>query len=406
MLGRGAIACLALAALAIATARAEEGAASFAAATSGGDTGLELRYRYEFVDQESFEENANASTLRVRLNYKTKEWRRWTGLIEFDHVASVLVDDFNSGLGTSGPDRERYPVVADPTGSDLNQLYLQAAPREDVQLRFGRQRILLDDQRFVGGVGWRQNEQTYDALSIRYGGFERTTLFYSYVANVNRIFGAEVPAGDHDQDTHLLNVRVGLSEDWQVTGYAYIIDNDDAPVFSTRTLGIRVQGGTGLLQGRLNLLGEFALQSDAGDAPVAFDTDYYRLQLLWSKHKLTAGFGIESLGSDNGQGFRTPLATLHAFNGWADQFLATPAAGLEDRYLRLGISLESWKLELRFHDFSAKSGSADYASEIDFSLGRKFGDRYGLLVKLAAFDADSIEFSDVTKAWLMLTADF
>jgi hypothetical protein len=307
---------------------------------------------------------------------------------------------------STSPDKADYQLVADPKGADLNQLYLEFAPEDDLQLRFGRQRILLDDQRFVGGVGWRQNEQTYDAFSLRYGGIERTTLFYSYVANVNRIFGSEVSAGDHDQDTHLLNLRVGLSEDWQIIGYAYLIDNEDAPAFSTRTLGIRAQGSVGLGEGKLNLIGEFATQADAADAPADYDTDYYRLQLLWSKDRLSAGLGLESLGSDNGQSFRTPLATLHAFNGWADQFLATPAAGLEDRYLRLGLGLSRWNLDFRFHDFAADTGGADYGTEIDLSASRKLGSRYGLLLKLASFDADDSDFGDVTKAWLMLTAGF
>ena len=135
-----------------------------ASAITSGDASIDLRYRYEFVDQDSFTEDANASTLRLRLNYKTGMWRGWSGFVEFDQVMEVLVDDFNSGAGTSGPNRSQYPVVADPNGSDLNQLYLQYAPNEDWQTRVGRQRILLDDQRFVGGVGWRQNEQTYDGL--------------------------------------------------------------------------------------------------------------------------------------------------------------------------------------------------------------------------------------------------
>ena len=222
-------------------ASAEEGTnKDLATAITSGDAGLGLRYRYEFVDQDSFAENANASTLRLRLNYKTGTWRNFSGFVEFDHVMEVLVDDFNSGMGTSGPTRSQYPVVADPDGSDLNQLYLQYEPSDEWRARIGRQRILLDDQRFVGGVGWRQNEQTYDALSLQYTGVEKMRLFYGYVANVNRIFGSEVPAGDHDQETHLLNVNVELNADWSVVGYAYLVDNNDAAAFSTNTVGGRL----------------------------------------------------------------------------------------------------------------------------------------------------------------------
>ena len=34
-------------------------------------------------------------------------------------------------------------------------------------------------------------------------------------------------------------------------------------------------------------------------------------------------------------GFNTPLATLHAFNGWADRFLTTPVKGLADTNIKL-----------------------------------------------------------------------
>ncbi|MDH3644724.1 MAG: alginate export family protein [Gammaproteobacteria bacterium] len=380
---------------------------SLAAAIAAGDASLDLRYRYEFVDQDTFAENANASTLRLRLNYKTDQWRDWSGFLEFDHVAEVIVDDFNSGQGTSGPGRDQYPGVVDPDGSDLNQLYLQFAPNDDWRTRIGRQRILLDNQRFVGGVGWRQNEQTYDAVSVQYGGFEYTKVFYSYVANANRIFGSEVPAGDHDQDTHLLNVSVGLSKDWTAVGYAYLIDNDDSTGFSTNTLGLRVNGGVPLGDGRLALLGEIATQSEAGDATASFDANYLHVDGTWTFEQLSLGIGFESLGSDNDQGFRTPLATLHAFNGWADQFLGTPSDGLEDLYVTLGYKIEGWSLKLVYHDFSADAGSSDFGSEIDLSAGRSIGKRYKLLLKLAAFDADAASSrSDTTKAWLMLTAGF
>ena len=141
-------------------------------AIASGKAGVTLRYRYEFVDQESFDDNANASTLLIRLQYETAAWNGWSGFIQFDEILEVLVNDFNSGAGTSSPRRDRYPVVADPNGSDMNQLYLQYAPNDDWRTRLGRTLINLDDQRFVGGVGWRQNEQTYDGGSLQFKGLK------------------------------------------------------------------------------------------------------------------------------------------------------------------------------------------------------------------------------------------
>jgi hypothetical protein len=385
---------------------------SFGEAIARGDAGLDLRYRYEFVDQDALDpedalKDANASTLRIRLNYKTGTWGGgWSGFIEADNVIEVLFDDFNSGSGTSSPRRNDYATVADPKGSDLNQLYFQYAPNDDWQTRVGRQRILLDDQRYVGGVGWRQNEQTYDALSVRYQGFESGQIFYSYVVNVNRIFGNEVPAGDHQQDTHLLNAAVNLTDAWKLTGYAYLIDNDDLAAFSTSTFGLRASGKLKAGEGSFNLLAEFATQSDYGNNPASFDANYFRIQADWSLDRLSVGAGMESLGSDNGTGFITPLATLHLFNGWADQFLSTPSGGIEDLYLKLGFKPGKWNLQLVYHDFSAETGSSDYGTEIDLSAQRKLGNRYGVLLKLADFQADDAPFVDTLKFWVMLTASY
>jgi hypothetical protein len=197
-----------------------------------------------------------------------------------------------------------------------------------------------------------------------------------------------------------------LSDAWNVVGYAYLIDNDDAAAFSTNTFGARLQGKFTLGEGDVTVLADIATQSDAGDAPVSFDAGYFRLQGDWTLNALSLGIGFESLGSDNGQGFRTPLATLHAFNGWADQFLGTPGTSLEDLYVKASYKLKPWTLQFVYHDFSAESGSGDYGNEIDLSAGRALGDRYKLLLKLAMFDADSTAFTDTTKAWVMLSAGF
>ena len=156
------LACLAMLAV---DASAQDAQQGFADALTTGKAHVNLRYRYERVDQDNFSENADASTLRFRLNYATGSWKRWTGFGEFDYIGEIFIDDFNSGAGTS-PDRTQYPVVADPQGADLNQLYLDYQPGEKARLRFGRQRINLDNQRYVGGVGWRQNEQTYDGFNL------------------------------------------------------------------------------------------------------------------------------------------------------------------------------------------------------------------------------------------------
>ncbi|MGB5352582.1 MAG: alginate export family protein [Woeseia sp.] len=380
-----------------------------ATAISSGDAGVDLRYRFEHVDQDNIAKTASASTLRLRLNYATLPFRNIKGFVEFDYVAELLVDDFNSGGGTS-PNRTQYPVVADPDGADLNQLYLDFGAIPDILLRLGRQRILLDNQRFVGGVGWRQNEQTYDGATLKWSGLEQTELQYSYVTRVNRIFGDSSPAGRDDSNTHLLNARFMLPETWTLSAYAYRIDDDDVSAFSTLTVGARLNGSIPAGERKMTLTGEIASQSDAASAPVDYRATYYRFDAAIAvTDMLSLGLGYESLGGDQtaaGKAFRTPLATLHAFQGWADVFLNTPDAGIDDLFATVSVKQGNWAFAGTWHQFSAADGGADWGSEIDVSASRKLGERYGLLLKAAAFNADNAAFADTRKLWLMLTAAY
>jgi len=393
------------------TAAEEEGATDLASAITSGKATISGRYRYENVAQDNDLKDANASTLRLRLNYRTGQWNGWSAFTEFDHVFHVLLDDFNSGQGTS-PNRGEYSVVADPEGSDLNQMYLDYSSSEDWKFRFGRQRILLDNQRFVGGVGWRQNEQTYDAFTLNTSAISKTALSYSYVGEVRRIFGQTVPAGTAHVNGHLLNAKINVSEGFSVTPYYYFLDYEGGGSNSTATAGVRIAGNISAGDAKIALLGEFATQSDAADATQSYDADYMHLTAAWTaKNGLSFGLGFESLGGSTvaGEAFRTPLATLHAFNGWADQFLGTPTGGLDDLYFTVKAKAGKWSLTGVYHDFSSETGSDDYAKEFDVSAARKLGDRYGLLLKGAFFSHDSsspLDKVDTDKFWVMLTASY
>ncbi len=386
---------------------AAEEADTIANAFTDGKASLNLRYRYEFVDQEGFSENANASTLRTRLNYRTARWSGFSAFIEADNVAHVLVNDFNSGAGTSSPAKGIYPVVADPSGTEINQAYLDYNFSDSDFFRVGRQRILLDNQRFVGGVGWRQNEQTYDAVSYTTVFSNKAKLFAGYVWNANRIFGEDVAAGDHEQDTFMANLALPIADAGKFVGYWYDIDNKDAAEFSTSTIGLKWNNKVG--EGsKLSYGLEFAYQTDNRNNLVDYSANYYRFDAAYKLEAVNVFAGYESLGGDKnkaGAAFRTPLATLHAFNGWADKFLGTPGAGLDDIFFGVNGKLGNNKWKLMYHDFSAEDGSSDFGSEIDASLVLPINKNYGMLLKAAFYNGDS-GIPDTNKIWVMATAKF
>ncbi len=179
---------------------ADEGDDLVTAITSG-KAGINVRARFEGVDKDNLLKDANALPVRLRLNYRTGKWQGWSAFAEYDHVFHVI-RDFNAGGGTTPAKDGVYQTVADPKGSDLNQLYLDYAASDDWKFRIGRQRVNLDNERFVGGVGWRQNEQTYDAFAVSSSAISKTALTYAYVGQVRRIFGQTFAGGSMNVNTH------------------------------------------------------------------------------------------------------------------------------------------------------------------------------------------------------------
>lgn len=387
---------------------AGEGAGDF---LSGGKASLDLRYRFEDVSQEGLAEDAEANTLRLRLGLASGKVAGFSALVEGDHVFAIGSDHYNDTRNGE----IAYPVVADPEGTDLNQAWLQYEGARGTVVRAGRQRIALDDERFVGAVGWRQNEQTFDSLRFDTKALPRTTVTYAYVDRVQRVYGPDegVPPAALLSDSHLLNVKLAPLPVGTLTFYGYFLDFANAPQLSSDTFGLRDDGEHAFGERwKLGWTLEYAQQSDAGANPAQVDAAYTRLELRLQSGMATFTAGNERLGGERGDfaatanpAFQTPLATLHRWQGWADKFLTTPSAGIDDRYLGLGIKFAGWNGQVAWHDFGAEATGASYGSEWDLSVARKFANRYDFLVKYADYAADGL-FTDTTKFWVQFAASF
>ncbi len=384
---------------------AQEGAAEGGSAGRGwldalgqGRTWVKLRYRFEEVDQDGFAEDAHASTLRSVLGYETSAWHGLSGLVEFEDVTALGNDLYDS---TTNGETSR-PVVADPEDTEVNQVYLQYGGVEGLTARIGRRVIILDDHRFVGDVGWRQNQQTFDALSLEYAGLPRTRLFYAFLDNVNRVFGDRSPQGDLRMASHLLNAAFDAGRFGKLVAYWYYLDFDDLATSSTSSVGLRYAGQLPLSgEWRLTGAAEAAHQTEVGDNPNDVDAGYLRGELGAERESVGLTLGYEVLGgskSQPGDKFTTPLATLHKFNGWADVFLNTPDAGIEDTYVSLSGKLQKADWAAVWHEFSAESGSSDYGSELDLLFSYACSKRVRVGLKLADYRAEDFA-TDTQKIW-------
>lgn len=371
-------------------------------AASKGKVSVDLRHRFELVDQDGFEKNAAASTLRLRLGYTTKDFYGFSIHLDLETIQVVGIERYNS----TDNDKTEYPVVADPPDSELNQAYLDFTGLDDTLFRLGRQRINLDNDRFIGNVGWRQNEQTFDAFTVFNSSLMNTELTFHYIKNVNRIYGEHHSTlGNTRLNGFVFHGKYTFSLGSAVA-YVHFFDYKHEPEKSHQNYGLRFDGGYDLSQStRLLYQLEFATQHDYRDGDVRINANYLLLELgcVWNDLKLQGGY--EKLGGDGIYGFSTPFATLHKFNGWADKFLVIPDYGLVDKYIHLGYPADiigrSLVLMASFHSFNSDSASFKYGSEIDLMAQMDIWEGFNVLLKYASYSAKEYS-ADTNKFWIAL----
>ncbi len=390
-------------------------------AFQSGTAYMNFRYRYENVDQmdkAGITDDAHASTLRTNFGYETGDFYGLSGKVEVQNITHLGGTAFNDTTNS----KTTRPVVADAEITELNEAYLKYSAF-DTTIKAGRQKINLGNLRFIGTVGWRQNDQTHDGVSVVNTSIPDTKVFYGYSTNVNRVFGDDSVSkpGDLETDTHMANITYSGLKDTlgEVTGYYYKMNFDESAGLNSETFGLNLKGSHKLNEDFMfGYYGEWATQDDGGVNPTNYDADYYHINpyIKYKNFKLTAGYEVMEADATAGVSFSTPLATLHKFNGWTDQFLAAPAGGIEDAYVGLqykvsGMNeyLDGTVLNFVYHKFDAENGSADYGDEYDVSIKKKFMNNYYIQLKYADFNADNAApaaFVDTEKFWFVLGANF
>lgn len=392
---------------------------------------IDLRVRYETVDDASRALDANGTTVRARLGYETGYWNSLQLAFDFDQIWTVGGATYNSTRnGKTG-----YPVIVDPAMTALNRLQLTYASDFDTKFTLGRQRLILGNQRFVGNVGWRQHEQTFDALSAVNTSIEDLTFTYAYLHRINRIGGPATPvpsntaaaaagqANYFKSDSHVMDaVYLGVNN-LRLEGYAFLLDFSPpgyatSPAqqtatarLSTATYGGRVDYTLPLSEAVTGkLTGEFAHQTNYANNPVSLELNYWLGEGSLTYGGLTGLVGYEVLEGNGAIGFSTPLATLHAFNGWADMFLVTPANGLKDFYLRASYTLPADFIEMRsltgivtWHDYTTDNLGAGIGSEWNVSAELAVDANVSLLAKYASYEGAGVAFGgfpDKSIVWL------
>lgn len=338
---------------------------------------------------EQGKDNSWAGTVRIRPGLMVGKEEGLSAFIESEHTLA-FIDDYQVGTPQSSslsPYKANNTAIGDPENNELNQLYGQYKGHGAL-IRAGRQRVIYDNAAFIGNVGWRQNEQTLDAGLLDYKR-DNYTFKYAYASRVNRIFGSDAAGAVKalKGDAHLVNGSFNFS-DHKFTAYAYLMDFSEQQFAraSNNTFG----GFFDFALGGGKLHTEFAYQTEAGKQ--ADYTDYYGHLKYGNKvGSFSYNLGAEYLGKDT----VTPLATVHAYNGFADVFtgdrlgLTSDDAqwnGLTDLYAMVGTKAPGdVALKGFIHGFWDKDVSQFYGFEFDAVAAKKLSDDLKAIAKYAYF---------------------
>lgn len=350
--------------------------------------------RYEYGKLDGLQ-HSHSATLRTRFGVKSGTYAGFTALVEGVNTFSPWSSEYFDG---QAPNSRGQTPVADPERTDVNRYWLQFVKKEwaGLGIKSGRQRIKLDDDRWIGNVGWRQNEQTFDAVRAQTTlGVDKLLLQYIYAWDVHRIFANEGAAGqlDYDPNAHFLNVGYQASKALKAVAFAYLVDPDTPAyaAFGSATYGARFTGVIAISDDvSIPYQASYAYQTDWGRNQVSYDAHYAYVEGgLEYKPLGTVFFGYEHLGSDTDARIVTPFSTAHKFNGFADVFLNNGGLrGLRDFYVSFApkMPFKKWKARFWFHQFWDDQGGDDLGQEYDFVTTYALNEYVSFLWKVAYFD--------------------
>jgi len=387
---------------------------------NGGAVKFDLNYRYENVNQDNVRVpqlnglpatkqpvTANANTARLRLGLLSPVFHGLQGYAEYQGTYAMQ-SDYNSTRN----DKNQYSIIPDPYENELDQLWLSYAGIPDTVIKGGRQRIKFDDDRFIGNVGWRQLEQTYDSALITNKSIRNLTINAGYIGRVKTF-----TATTEGMTAPIVNANYNFGDYGSLIGYGYWLDFTDPganTVYfkSNQSYGLRFVNSEKpkKFYEHYSLLytAEWSIQSNFQNSPKNYTVNRYNLMGGFTAYMFSFQGAMEQLdGVGHNQTFVTPLGTNHAFQGWADIFVVTPDNGVRDVFGTVSAKLDNDSIILSgiYHNFYDDTGNIHYGKEWDFSALKKFGKHYSLLAKYAYYDADQYN-TDTQKIWLQANVNF
>jgi hypothetical protein len=415
-------------------------------AIKAGKPMTNFRLRYEFVDQDGKQDNANAWTLRSLVGWQTAPFNNFSFAAQLIDVAQIddnFYDNSQTARGRAAPaDKKNFPVVADPDDTDINQLFVDWTGLRNTKVRLGRQSVKLDNVRFIGNVEFRQVMQVFDGIAVENKSLPDTEIYLAHFERLKQI-STLLRSGNID----IAHATYRFTPGESLTGYGYFQDmeHNGQNVYSevsksitgtglsdnsSQTYGLRADGSHKLNDDwKLLYTAEYAKQENYKGGNSLIDAHYYNLGAGAGWGNWYLRFNQEMLSSNDGKyAFQTPMGTNHLFQGWADVFLITPKQGIRDSYFTFGGKAMDIQLLGEYHwldadkDFrtGASTTGNSYGKELDLSASYAYGKNWLGKLEYANYQADDCyvsagactatnakrSYRDTEKVWLTLMYTF
>lgn len=359
-------------------------------AMKSGKPDLEFRLRNEtYSINQTGVQSSHATTLRTKLGYTTADFYETTARLEMVHVSSYLTTRYNPDV--DGLRKSQYAVIPDPKGAGLTQAYIQYRGLEATEIRFGRQRLAFDNERFISDINWRQYPQSFNALTVSNQFIADLDLFYGLLTQQYHTSSNARTEKAYSIRSHLIRGEWSGIENTKVLGYLYFHHDNDNPMQSNLTTGIRFTTDYPVNEtNQFGYVAEFARQRDRNNNPVRYRANYYHLKVHATSDIYHGAIGYEHFGSDggsNGKQFKMPLGNGHTTMGALDVFDPIPARGIRDLYVSMGVSLSGFEFGASWHNFYYVQGGAEKKPglEIDLDLGYHLNDHVDLGISYGDF---------------------
>jgi hypothetical protein len=375
-------------------------------AIAAGRFTLELRPRYNHIDESDKPEVTRGGTVRAVAGWRSAPFEGLRAVVEGIHTdtfAKSFNDDPSQIAGSP------YPLLPDPRYTGLNQAYIDYSG-ESFGVRAGRQVVRLDNQRWVSDNDFRQIPQLFDGAAARYVPLANVELSAAYFGRVR------TTSGDLDSlRLTLLHAAWNPLPRHALAAYGVFHDQAQNGAFtgfadsSYQVAGARAEGAF-RLRGAVEALYTLDLARQRpyahGDARVR--GNYWRAGAGVASDAWTLRYDEEHKGSNGGQyGVQMPLTDFYAFNGWTLHFFNTPRQGLRDRWITARWALGDFTLYAEGHRFRSDFGNIDFGHEVDTGITYAWGEHLVARLQHAQYDPGAgTPDASIRKTWLTVSLTY